>query len=155
MKSTFAKHAWFLIMTGFLAHAALGQTNGGYDLHWSTIAGGGGTSSNGGYSFSATVGQPVAATSAGDSALLAGGFWGVVQTPSAPPLSIARSNATVIVSWPLPAGGWVLVATTDFALAPQTTVWSPVLPPYQTNGTTISVTEPLPAGRKFYRLRKP
>ena len=61
----------------------------------------------------------------------------------------------MVVSWSLPADGWVLVSTTNVVSAPQTTVWTEVLLPYRTNATTIGVTEPLPAGRKFYRLRKP
>jgi len=44
----------------------------------------------------------------GGSFTLVGGFWGIiaaVQTPGAPYLSVTRSNATVIVSWPKPAEG--------------------------------------------------
>lgn len=130
---------------------------GQYSIDWSTIDGGGGASTGGVYSVSGTIGQPDAGAMSGGQYLLSGGFWSVfaVQTPGAPPLSIARSNAAVIVSWPLPAGGWVLVSATNMVSAPQTTVWTPVSLPYQTNSTTVSVTEPLLAGRKFYRLRQP
>ena len=37
------------------------QSGGGYDLAWSTTDGGGGTSSNGGYTLAGTIGQPDAA----------------------------------------------------------------------------------------------
>jgi len=44
---------------------ALGQTGGPYDLTWSTVDGGGGTSSGGQYVLTGTIGQPDAAYSAG------------------------------------------------------------------------------------------
>ncbi len=54
---------------------ALGQTGGDYELSWSTIDGGGGTSSGGSYTLTGTIGQPDAAYSAGGSYELLGGFW--------------------------------------------------------------------------------
>ena len=54
---------------------ALGQTGGPYQLTWSTIDGGGGTSSGGQYVLTGTIGQPDAAYSAGGSYELLGGFW--------------------------------------------------------------------------------
>jgi hypothetical protein len=64
-------------------------------------------------------------------------------------------GSTMIVSWPLPADGWVLVSATNVVSAPQTAVWTQVPFPYHTNATTVSVTEPAPTGRKLYRLRQP
>ncbi|MBI4578758.1 MAG: hypothetical protein HY718_03595 [Planctomycetes bacterium] len=71
--------------------SALGQSGGGYDLTWSTIDGGGGTSSGGGYELTGTIGQPDASNqsaplSGGDYGLV-GGFWvpfGLVCTSHAP-----------------------------------------------------------------------
>ena len=54
---------------------ALGQSGGPYILEWSTIDGGGGTSSGGRYIVSGTIGQPDAAWSAGGDYELLGGFW--------------------------------------------------------------------------------
>jgi hypothetical protein len=54
---------------------ALGQSGGPYVLEWSTIDGGGGTSSGGPYSLIGTIGQPDAAYSAGGGYELLGGFW--------------------------------------------------------------------------------
>ena len=54
---------------------ASGQTGGPYVLEWSTIDGGGGTSSGGSYVLSGTIGQPDAAYSAGGQYELLGGFW--------------------------------------------------------------------------------
>ena len=129
-----------------------------FHMDSSTIDGGGGTSTSAVYSVSGTIGQPDAGVMSGGDFTLTGGFWGVVtaiQTPDAPLLSVACSNTAVVVSWPWPADGWVLVSSTNVVSAPQTTVWTPVLLPYQTNAATIHVTEPAPVGHKFYRLRHP
>lgn len=62
-----------LIAMPMLAYA---QTGGGYDLTWSTIDGGGGTSLSGGYILNGTIGQPDAnAPLMGGSYTLVGGFW--------------------------------------------------------------------------------
>jgi hypothetical protein len=70
---------WLLIaLLGILlgASAVFAQSGGGYDLTWSTVDGGGGSSAGGGYTLSATVGQPDAGTSlSGGGYTLAGGFW--------------------------------------------------------------------------------
>ncbi len=61
-----------LLLCG-LAHA---QTGGGYDLTWSTIDGGGGTSSNGAYTLNGTIGQADAVGQVANlSYTLSGGFW--------------------------------------------------------------------------------
>jgi hypothetical protein len=63
------------------ASAALAQTGGGYDLTWSTIDAGGGSSAAGGYQLAGTLGQPDAgATLSGGVYSLAGGFWNGVST---------------------------------------------------------------------------
>jgi hypothetical protein len=69
-----------------------------------------------------------------------------------PRLTIARSNATVVVSWPRPAEGWVLEATN--ALPGVAAPWPQILPPYQTNGANLQFLEPAPVGKRFYRLRR-
>jgi hypothetical protein len=49
---------------------------GGYELSWWTVDGGGGThSTGGGYSLSGTAGQPDAGLLAGGGYILGGGFW--------------------------------------------------------------------------------
>lgn len=55
---------------------ALAQSGGGYDLSWSSIDGGGGTSSGGSYTLSGTIGQPDANVLAGGNYILGGAFWG-------------------------------------------------------------------------------
>ena len=66
-----------LIMLLFIvASTALAQTGSGYDLTWSTLDGGGGSSSGDGYSLSGTIGQADAGTLSGGGYTLNGGFWG-------------------------------------------------------------------------------
>jgi len=128
-----------------------------YSIDWHTVDGGGGTSTGGVYSVSGTIGQPDASqqTMSGGPYSVTGGFWAIyaVQTPGAPYLTIMRSNTAVVVSWPLPADGWLLEWTNrvDGVSAP----WPQIPPPYQTNGSNLQFTEPFPAGNRFYRLHKP
>ena len=127
-----------------------------YSLDWFTLDGGGGTSTNGQYSLTGTIGQPDAGTLSGGNCTLVGGFWGViaaVQTPGAPTLTVMRSNNAVVVSWPAPAAGWLLHATTNFL--PSGSVWTEIPGPYASNGANLQFTEPAPAGNKFSRLHKP
>jgi len=90
---------------------------------------------------------------------LAGGSYFTVaiitNAPPAPPpsLSITSSNQNVIVSWPLSAAGFVPDQTTSLNGTPIS--WTPVSPPYQTNGTDIRVSVPASTGNLFFRLHKP
>jgi hypothetical protein len=127
-----------------------------YSLNWTTIDGGGGTSTGGVYSVSGTIGQPDAGTMSGGGYSLTGGFWGIVaavQNPPAPLLTVTRSNTTVVVAWPGPEAGWKLQATT--AVLPGGSVWTEIPPPYRTNGPSLFYFEAPPLGNKFYRLHKP
>jgi uncharacterized delta-60 repeat protein len=69
--------------------------------------------------------------------------------PFAPSLNIVRSNASVIVSWPVTALNFQLQGRTN--LFP--TAWSPVAQPTVTNAGQISVTVPATVARKFFRLK--
>ena len=51
------------------------QSGGGYDLTWSTVDGGGGSSTGGAYSLNGTIGQADAGSLAGGGYTLSGGFW--------------------------------------------------------------------------------
>jgi uncharacterized delta-60 repeat protein len=68
----------------------------------------------------------------------------------APSLSIARSNAFVIVSWPVSALNFQLRETTNLSLP---NAWSPVAQTAVTNGAQLSVTVPAGAGPKFFLLK--
>ncbi len=143
------------LFTGLLITSGLGSALGqSYSIDWQKIAGGGVTFATGGpYSLGGTVGQPDASPqpSTGGSFSLTSGFWSIfaVQTPGAPLLSIERQGADVRVFWPLSATGFVL----DESETP-TGAWLPVAFPYATNTALISISAPVSAGNKFYRLRK-
>ncbi|GBD08547.1 hypothetical protein HRbin22_00787 [Candidatus Thermoflexus japonica] len=82
--SRFTLHALLLAaLLLLLASVALAQSDGGYDLSWWTVDGGGYTwSEGGGYALGGTIGQPDAgAALTGGNYTLVGGFWGgaVVQ----------------------------------------------------------------------------
>jgi hypothetical protein len=134
--------------------AARAQT---YSISLSTVDSGGGTSTGGVYAVSGTVGQPDAGTLSGGNFTLSGGFWGIVaavQTPGAPTLAITRTTTnSVVVSWPLPAEGWVLEWTNRLARA--SAAWTQVSPPYQGNTTQSWIIVSPPSGNQFYRLHKP
>ena len=61
-----------LLSVGLIARA-----QGGYDLSWWTVDGGGYTvSTGGGYELGGTIGQPDAGAMIGGAYTLVGGFWG-------------------------------------------------------------------------------
>jgi hypothetical protein len=130
-----------------------------YSIDWWTIDGGGGTSSNGPYTLTGTIGQPDAGVMSGGNFTLVGGFWGIigaVQTPGAPFLSVlATLTNTVVVSWPSPAPGWTLEYTSALVSPPGTNTWTPIPPPYQTGTTNLYYLEASPVGNRFYHLRNP
>jgi len=70
----------------------------------------------------------------------------------APSLSIARSNAFVIVSWPVTSLNFQLQENTDLSLP---NAWSAVAQPAVTNFGQISVVVPASEARKFFRLKSP
>jgi len=127
--------------------AALAQP---YSIDWSTVDGGGGTSTGGVYSVSGTIGQPDAGTAmTGGGYSVVGGFWAIqaVQTPGAPLLSIAPAGAgQATVSWNPGNPGWVLQETPSF---------SPTNWVNSASGSTNPITVPATGSTKFYRLHKP
>ena len=154
MKSSFL--CILALASAFLStHAAHAQSGGGYDLSWSTIAGGGGTSTGGVYSVSGTIGQPDAGgPMTGGNYSLTGGFWSLislVQTAGLPNLSIAHSASSVVVSWP-DTGSYTLQQNTNVA-APAG--WTATGYAITTSNGTNSITITPPTGRLFFRLKKP
>lgn len=142
-----------LLVCASLLAAVTGVRAQSYSIDWYKIAGGGGTSSNGNYVVSGTIGQADAGQMTGGNYSLTGGFWSLislVQTPGAPILNIAYSGGNAIVSWQLPAPNYLLE---NNAVA-GTNGWSTVSSSsYVTNGSTVSVTITPPLnGMKYYRL---
>jgi|ERR1035437_3916248 hypothetical protein len=126
-----------------------------YSIDWYKIAGGGGTSTNGQYSVSGTIGQPDASGAmSGGNYSVTGGFWSlinVVQTTGAPTLSITHSGNSVIVSWPTPSASWTLQQNGNLAGGSWATSGYLV----STNGGINSITITSPAGNLFFRLSNP
>jgi hypothetical protein len=125
-----------------------------YSIDWSTIDGGGGTSTGGAYSVTGTIGQPDAGTISGGNYTLAGGFWGIiaaVQTPGAPLLTIiSTATNTVVVSWPSTATGFTLQTNTTLA----TPDWGSMTASPSDDGTNKFIIVSPPAGNRFFRLSK-
>jgi hypothetical protein len=122
-----------------------------YAIAWSTIDGGGGTSTGGVYSVRGTIGQPDAGpTMTNGQYSVTGGFWALptaVQTPDAPVLTIAPAtpgNATI--SWAPNTPGFVLQETWNLSPANWTNSLS---------GATNPIVVPAAVPAKFYRLFKP
>jgi hypothetical protein len=78
-------------------------------------------------------------------------FVASVRDAGGPPsLNIARSNAFVIVSWPVSDLNFQLQENTNLLL---TNSWSAVAQPAVTNDAQISVTVPTAIGQEFFRLK--
>jgi hypothetical protein len=127
-----------------------------YSIDWSTVDGGGGTSTGGVYTVSGTIGQPDAGgPMTGGNYSLTGGFWALyaVPTPGAPTLKILNTGTNaVIVSWPSPSTGWTLQQNTNSVSSVN---WSNVTSGIQDNGTVRYLVAGPMAGNRFYRLWKP
>lgn len=142
----------FLVCASLLT-ATLGARAQSYSIDWYKIAGGGGTSSNGTYVVSGTIGQADAGQMSGGNYSLTGGFWSLislVQTPGAPILDITYSGGNATLSWQLPASGYLL----ENNPVCNPTGWSTISQSsYVTNGNTVSVTLTPPLnGMKYFRL---
>ena len=136
-----------------------GPAQAQFSIDWFTLDGGGGVSTGGVYEVRGTIGQPDTGLSSGGPFTLAGGFWsvlGAVPTPGAPSLLITNTPGGAVVSWPLPATGFLLEQTLQLTAPPGAIPWNPVpAGSYQTNATHIFITVPMPSGHRFYRLRQP
>ncbi len=125
-----------------------------YTIDWSTISGGGGTSTAGVYTVTGTIGQPNTGTLSGGSYSLTGGFCSMVaavQTPGAPVLSIKLTGNTVMVYWPSPSTGFNLQVNSNLA----TTNWVTPAQTVQDDGSIKYMLVSPPAGNWYYRLKTP
>jgi hypothetical protein len=126
-----------------------------YSIDWYKISGGGGTSSNGQFSVSGTIGQHDAGgPMTGGNYSLMGGFWSllsVVQTVGSPTLRIFLTTSnTAVVAWPAPSTGFNLQKNTDL----NTTNWVAAGAPAVVGSENQVVVTP-PTGRQFFRLKTP
>lgn len=123
-----------------------------YSIDWCKVAGGGGTSTNGQYSLSGTIGQHDAGgPMTGGSYSLTGGFWALyaIQATNAPTLRIFLTlTNTAVVSWPSPSTGWKLQQKLDFSPGS----WASPSETINDNGIEKSIVVKPPVGNRFYRL---
>ena len=140
---------WALLMVLlWLPMRGLAQS---YAINWSTVDGGGGTSTGGVYSVSGTIGQPDAGGPMTNGVYsVTGGFWPlptVIQTPGAPLLSmVSVSPGQATISWSPSTPGFVLQETWNLSSANWTN---------SVSGATNPVVVPAVVPAKFYRLFKP
>jgi len=152
MKSVIPRHLIVLPLLALLiSTAALAQN---YSVAWHKISGGGGTSSNGQFKVTGTIGQPDASVQrmSGGNYSVAGGFWSfisVVQTAGAPTLNISHSSNTVTIYWQ-DVSGWSLQQNNDLA----TVNWSGSGGVTQ-SGSTNYLQLTSPSGNLFFRLQHP
>ena len=126
-----------------------------YSVSWYKVAGGGGTSTNGNYQISGTIGQPDASGAmSGGNYSVTGGFWSfiqVVQTPGAPTLYVSHAGNTVTVYWQN-TSGWNLVQSGN--LTTPMISWTASSSPTLNNGTNyLNISNP--TGNVFFRLKNP
>ncbi len=139
---------YFCFLLSAFCFRAWGQS---YSIDWYKIAGGGGTSTNGQYAITGTIGQPDAGGAmTGGNYSLTGGFWSLIsvaQTPGAPTLFISHSGATVTVYWQN-VSGWALQQNNNLAMPAN---WSASVGVMTSNGTNyLNVVSPM--GNLFFRL---
>jgi len=64
-----------IVLALLIVSSVAAQTGGNYNLSWSTIDAGGGSSSGGSYMLAGTIGQPDAGVQSGGSYTINSGFW--------------------------------------------------------------------------------
>jgi hypothetical protein len=147
------QHDWVKITLSFLMLTLLsvGTASAQYAITWSTIDGGGGTSTGGVYSVNGTIGQPDAGGPMTNGQFsVTGGFWALptaIQVGGAPTLTIvAGSPGQAVISWSPATPGFVLQET--WVLSPAN--WTNSL-----SGATNPTVVPAAVPSRFYRLFKP
>lgn len=122
-----------------------------YSVTSHTIAGGGGSSTNGQFAIAGTIGQHDASSRMTNGQYSAtGGFWvmpQVIQVTGAPTLAIVRAGPDLAtISWTPNTAGFVLQENLNLG----TTNWI-----NSVSGATNPITVNAVPPRKFYRLFKP
>ncbi len=137
----------FLLLILLAPAVGMAQT---YSLDWTTVDGGGGTSTGGVYAVSGTIGQPDAGTMSDGTYTLDGGFWSLiatVQTPGAPPVDIVVSGpGQAMIYWSPDTPGFVLQET--LTLSPSAWSTPPAAP-------TIPSSSPPPRRRSSIACFRP
>jgi hypothetical protein len=108
-----------------------------YFIRWHKIAGGGGASTDLVYTVKGTIGQSDAGKMSGNDFWLQGGFWAALAigpVPGAPSFNLQQTATnTIVITWPITAGNWVLQERAAGAFA----TWSNVSVPAVSVGGTM------------------
>jgi hypothetical protein len=147
------KTLMFLALVAAAALVPLDLRAQPFSIPWSTVDGGGGTSTGGGFAVSGTVGQPDAGRASGGDFSIQGGFWGfAAAVQETGPLLEIFNTATnaIVVRWPYPSTGFILQENSDVT----TTNWTDVATVPSDDGIWKWVVVTPPVGPKYYRLRK-
>jgi len=138
-----------------LSVSSRAQSGGPFELSWSTLDNGGGTSAGGQFALSGTIGQPDAGALSGGQFKLEGGFWSgvtVQQTPGAPLLKITLVSADkAVLSWPGNVAGFRLEFCEDLGAGK----WSAEPAAVVDIATEHTVTISAAGVMKCYRLTHP
>jgi len=139
-----------LIATALVGWRAEGQN---YSVDWHKIAGGGGTSTNGQYTVSGTIGQHDASGPLTNGQYsVTGGFWSlvqVIQTAGLPNLAITYLGNSIIISWPN-TGSYTLQQNNNLG----SDGWSTSGYQITTSNGTNSIAINSPSGNLFFRLKQ-
>jgi hypothetical protein len=141
-----------LLAAGFLLASPCLARAQNYAISWYAITGGGGSSTDGVYSLTGTIGQSSAGRLSGGNYTLEGGFWGLiatVQTPGAPRLSIQAANSKFILSWTNSGPAFTLQQNPNLNVAGG---WSNVSQALVLTNGLNTVTVPNAGGNQFFRL---
>jgi hypothetical protein len=154
--SAFFTVAALCVLSTLVVATSRAQSGGQFDLSWSTLSGGGGTSRGGQFEMSGTVGQAAAGKLTGGAYALGGGFWGgvtVVQRAGAPNLKIKIiGGGLAVISWPVSANSFTLEQSSTIAQPDQ---WSVAPQSVVDTATEHTVTVPTAGVVTCYRLRHP
>lgn len=143
-----------LFVLGVGLFAASERVTAQLAIDWFTIDGGGGTSSSDGYSITGTIGQPDAGVMRGYPYTVVGGFWSLVAAVPPPGFSLnvaLTETNSVVISWPIAAGNWMLQQSSELG---ESAHWTEVSPPYSSNATHYFIVASMPVGTRFYQLRE-
>lgn len=143
------------ILAGLALMGLVTSSSAQFAINSGRVTSGGGTSSGGQFAISGTVGLPAGGRSSGGSFAVEGGFESVLvalQHADYPALGVTRAGAQHTLFWTSDATLFVLESTAS--LTPPI-LWAPVEGTGTESGDLRSVTLPLPAGPRYYRLRKP
>ncbi len=145
MSSTSMRWSILVVVVAFLSRTA-GALD--YQVSWFTIAAGAGTSTNGHYSVSGTIGQSDAGDAlTGGSTSLTGGFWAVAAVPAGPLLTLtALTPNAATLQWTPDTGDYVLQVTES--LSPAHWVNAP-------SGHANPIVVPLTSSERYFRVYKP